>query len=345
MKLREIARNEDNIIIYGAGEYGTFCKKWMEADEDFAEKNIMTAVTENIDRDFDVYEIKDLQEYKEDCLVVVAVSKEKQATINEILKKYGFVNIYNMSRRVYLFMKNSVINREQKILQAIKQDKIINLANEILWGMNFQNAMNSCAWMQGKSIKANGAAVGYYYLYTLYKALESGKFKSVLDIGMGQTTKMISQYVKQNENIKHFVVEGDAKWIEFAKHDLDLSCNTKILLLETVFGGSDGKVRIYKGFKEALKNKTFDLISIDGPQGYDMKNESRIDILEILPECLEKSFVMLIDDVDRLGESNLLQNVLKILGDNEIEYTYMLYTGITTFAVITSLDNKFFCSV
>lgn len=56
--------------------------------------------------------------------------------------------------------------------------------------------------------------------------------------------------------------------------------------------------------ENAFQGKTFDLILIDAPLGADMKQYSRIAVLESLPECLAEQFVIMIDDTDRSGEKN-----------------------------------------
>ena len=63
----------------------------------------------------------------------------------------------------------------------------------------------------------------------------------------------------------------------------------------------------YVGFDEKLKEKSFDLMMIDGPYGYRSPDYSRVDILSILPDCLNDEFVILMDDCDRKGEQRTCQ--------------------------------------
>lgn len=49
----------------------------------------------------------------------------------------------------------------------------------------------------------------------------------------------------------------------------------------------------------------FDVISIDAPIGTDLEY-SRRDVLELLPDILEKDFVILMDDANRQGERNTI---------------------------------------
>lgn len=217
---------------------------------------------------------------------------------------------------------------------------------EILWGMNFQRLIDESVWLKDKSIKAGESAVGHYYLHILYSVLDMGYATSVLDIGMGQSTKLISQYALYNNHTKHYVVENDREWIDFFLPTLKYGKNTEIIKLNCQMKNIGKEtVRIYEDFAERFKDKKFDLISIDGPLGTDMKSRSRIDILDVLPECLKTSFVVLVDDVDRMGESNLVDEICGVLKNSHIEYVKRICRGMKSFAVICSKDRRFFCSI
>ena len=69
--------------------------------------------------------------------------------------------------------------------------------------------------------------------------------------------------------------------------------------------------RTYRGFKSVIKGKSFDLVLIDGPLG--STHYSRPEILDIV-DNLDKSFVVLLDDMNRIGEReiwDMLKNKLK----------------------------------
>ena len=84
-------------------------------------------------------------------------------------------------------------------------------------------------------------------------------------------------------------------------------------------------VRTYKGFADAFCGKQFDLIFIDAPLGGDRHEYARIDILSILPECLAKDFVIILDDCNRIGETHTweeLRTQMKMCGISYVEGTY-----------------------
>ena len=92
-----------------------------------------------------------------------------------------------------------------------------------------------------------------------------------------------------------------------------------------------------------IKNKKYDVISIDGPKGSDYY--SRRDIIEFIPDVLEKSFVILIDDSHREGEKTTIRDIKKVLEEAKIEYNSATYTSLKNCHIITSKDNSFLCSL
>ena len=96
--------------------------------------------------------------------------------------------------------------------------------------------------------------------------------------------------------------------------------------------------------KDSIIGKKYSVISIDGPLGSN-DEYSRRDILKIIPDVLEDSFVIILDDVNRKGELNTVREIEEILQDNNIPYFEGFYYGITDCCVVTSKDNQFICSL
>lgn len=344
----EIIKEYKQIIIYGAGYRSRIVCKWMIKNSNTIDKSISIAVNDLTGNPKKIcgFEVHRIEEYREEknkqhVLVVVAIDEKYQLEVNQMLLEYGFKNIWllkgNDFDRIYDAIDEEV-SEKVKICEANTR--------EILNGMNFDRVINESKWLGDKGITAGGAAVSYYYLYIIYRALDSGKFKSVLDIGMGQTSKIIAQYANYDKESRHIIIEDDKDWVDFISPFMQIGERTDISVLESGMEKRYGRsVRCYKGFSERLRGYKFDLISIDAPIGYDMDDVSRVDILEILPECLCDSWVMLLDDVGRKGELNTLERIKSCLQENGIEYMYRIHEGKNKFAVITSYNNRFYCTV
>lgn len=99
----------------------------------------------------------------------------------------------------------------------------------------------------------------------------------------------------------------------------------------------------YDGFAERIKGKQFSLISIDGPWG--SERHSRRDIVDLLPDILEKDWAIIMDDTERPGERETIAEIESVLKKNAIEYHKGFYSGIKGCCVLASNDNKFLCSM
>ena len=104
-------------------------------------------------------------------------------------------------------------------------------------------------------------------------------------------------------------------------------------------------VRVFKGFEEQFGGKKFDFISIDAPLGVDMKQYARIDVLKMLPGCLADSFIIMIDDTERSGETNTVNAMKEQLEQSGISFAVGRYSGDKDCTVICSENLKFVCSM
>jgi len=218
--------------------------------------------------------------------------------------------------------------------------------NEISWGMVFNSMTHDSEWLLDKNFAPGRWAVGYGYLYVMYRVLNQIKPQSILELGLGQSTKMITQYAKCN-SVEHYVVEHDAVWIDFFKKEHDIAKNTTVVQLDReMIDYNDVKdVRVFAGFTEKFAGKKFSYISIDAPLGGDMKELSRIDVLRLLPECLNDTFVITFDDVNRVGEANTAEEITRVLTESGIKFKTSLYKGETDFRLWCSEDVSFLCTL
>lgn len=228
-------------------------------------------------------------------------------------------------------------------------DKITLLGRteeENTWANVFHDVIKDSVWLQNKAFAPGRWAAGYQMLYVMYRILDSVKPKQILELGLGQTTRMISQY-SGYYHAEHQVVEHDPKWIEFFATTYEVPDNVKFVNIDTIIDKylDDEAVIMYQGFEEQFRGQKFDFICIDAPLGGKAIKYARVDILKILPECLESDFVLLLDDTERIGETNtikLLQNTFK---DNGIEYVMKRYDGRKSSTIFTTKKYSFLTSL
>lgn len=221
-------------------------------------------------------------------------------------------------------------------------------SKEILWAEIFNSTIRNSKWFT-ESVSPGRWAVGYPFLYVLYRVLDELKPDKILELGLGQSSKITCSYVNysKNSNVLHCIVEHDEEWKNFF---LDGNKKTfkegisKIIVmpLENV-DFENTKVTRYERFIETLPKEKWNLILVDAPFGSD--KFSRIDVLDLIPQNLSDKFVILIDDCERIGEINTCEKIKEKLSMNNIAWYEGLYSGEKEVRVIVSEDLKFICSL
>lgn len=232
----------------------------------------------------------------------------------------------------------------------IVRDEIIQTkraSKESVWGEIFRDTTIQSDWLKSKCFYPGRWAVGYQYLYALYRILNSTRPQHILELGLGQSTTMITQYADSFNNIIHRVTEHDDDWIHYYQKEFKISNNTQIIQLniEKILYLSQYELFHYENFKEYLGDMKYDLISVDAPFGGTDNEYSRIDILEIIPECLADSFVIMIDDANRKGEQHTIKLLEDKLTEQGILFSTGKYVGDKDTYVIASEDKKFVCTL
>ena len=246
------------------------------------------------------------------------------------------------------------VDRIESTLNSLRTEtqggisRLSNDTREIIFAESLRSATNGCTWLEDASFSPGRWAVGYQYLYVLFHALNEIGPKRILDLGLGQTTNMISRYALSHEGVVHDVVEHDENWIRFYSTEQGISDSTNIIKLDLAMEEREGcmaPIRVYDGFHEAIGNKQYDLISIDAPFGGDMNELARIDVLKMMPAILADSFVVMLDDYNRVGEQHTAQLMRETLDAAGIDYCEGTYQGTKRMVVFTSPDNSFLTSL
>ena len=164
----------------------------------------------------------------------------------------------------------------------------------LLYASILRDSTKNDSWLN-TNLSLSGWAIGYPFAYILYRVLDDFKPKKILELGLGQSTKITCDYVNSHKNIIHDIVDHNQEWIDFFKENYDISKCQHMHLLENYKKEYNGtKLNAYKKFKTEFSKSKFDLIVIDGPVESGQEY-SRMEVLDIVLSCLEKSFVILLE--------------------------------------------------
>ena len=182
-------------------------------------------------------------------------------------------------------------------------------------------------------------------MYHLYRILDEIQPKNILELGLGQTTKMTSQYAKFNNDTKVFVVDDNNEWIDTFSNKLSSTDNCTLNYVPSeIFNYKNSENKRYKDLKNHVKDEKFDLIIIDGPNGF-IENKfckySRSNIWDLIENNVANDFIIIIDDSERAGEMNTINHLEKILQKMNIKFYSMNCSSLNDIYIICSERYKF----
>ncbi|MFW7415411.1 hypothetical protein [Demequina sp. SO4-18] len=219
-------------------------------------------------------------------------------------------------------------------------------SREAVWGAVYRDTVAQSSWFTDQAVSPGRWAVGYPFLYVLYRVLDESRPTSILELGLGQSTKVTAQYAAHGTAVGHTVVEHDPEWIAAFGANFALPSTTRIHTLDlTTAELPDGETALrYDGFAAAVGSATYDLIVVDGPFGGGAER-ARIDILDLIPQALEERFIIMLDDYNRPGEQRTAAAIAKALDAAGIAHETTRYSGEKDLWVATSPDLRFFTSL
>ena len=227
------------------------------------------------------------------------------------------------------------------------QKNLEKTTQELLWAKVWEDTKRGITWLDDlSSISPGRWAVGYNYIYVMTRVLEEIKPNSVLDLGLGISSTLISCYFNHRDNGIHTIIEQDREWSQFYTNNHMLSKFSKIYNLDCIKKEYKGSIiNTYCGFDELLRNmgKKYTVISIDAPWGSD--RYSRRDIVPLIPNILEDEFVIVIDDTNRIGEKDTVEEIQDTLTRQNIGFAIGNYSGECDCTVICSQKYSFLCSL
>ena len=230
----------------------------------------------------------------------------------------------------------------------------LTILDELYWAQIYNSTIQNSAWLEDKSISPGRWAVGYNYLYVLYRILDDIRPSHILELGLGQSTKIIGQYAtfpEMSGKIEHVVVEHDTEWAKFFfGRNKSLCQNTQVVTLPLIDVEKEGeRFKAYDGFQHMIDtmNMRFNVLSIDGPLG-SSEHWGRRDILPCLPDCLDDDFAIIFDDYgQRKSTFHIIEDAEDILRKNDIEFIKGIYPGVAHkgVCVLVSKSWKFLASL
>lgn len=219
------------------------------------------------------------------------------------------------------------------------------MLDEVLWAQIYHDTIAGREDLRGLSLSPGRWAANYSLLYLIVRVLLAVRPKRILELGLGESSKVISTLLNSElPDSRHIVVEHDDQWISFFTTNFTLSSRSEIFRCNLIESKSDGIApRRYADFQKCLKDG-FDFYLIDGPFGSEpFSREELIQIVDSLQEG--HSFVIIMDDYNRTGERKTVELALERLRARGVSFKSTVYSGVKDQFVLVSPENKFIISL
>lgn len=231
------------------------------------------------------------------------------------------------------------------IRQLIKnQDEIILQNKELEWAHVFHDSIKENCEIEKLGLNIGRWAGNYAFFYVLNRILSDFKPLRILELGLGESTKLISTYlIHYLPNSYHLIIEHDDEWIESFRSRFNLASNSEIKKCEIDrINVNSNEVLIYKDFNKIIQ-ENFDLYIIDGPFGSD--RFSRYNIISLVERFGTNEFIILFDDSHRTGEQDTINTIMELLNNKKINFYSASYSGLKSVTVIASEKFKYTTSL
>ena len=214
---------------------------------------------------------------------------------------------------------------------------------ELYYANLLHDSTKGSAWLKDQAFSLYGWAANYSFIYLLFRILDKTAPQNILEFGLGQTTKVTSQYIAyKNPTAMLNVCEHSSEWINLYKPELPKKSHIKIRHLNLKYFKYEGqKNDKYRDLDTIAHGQKFDLIIIDGPTGGG-KNFPRSNIVDIVKgKNLADDFIIIFDDGDRPGEQLTIAKTKEELKKQKIDFVEFERNALKTQYVLTSPSKSF----
>ena len=220
------------------------------------------------------------------------------------------------------------------------QQEVLNLMREIEWAHIFHDSIRGNKPIEELALNIGRWAGNYSFFYVLNRILSEYKPAKILDLGLGESSKLISVYLNHLlANSSHVIVEHDLAWIDSFNARFSLTDRSTLIhcpLKKIQINGFDSFS--YDRFEERV-NERFDLYIVDGPFGSD--RFSRYNIMSLVSQFdVHDEFIIIMDDTNRQGEGDTLEAIKEALRKKGILFFSDNYVGNKTNSLIVTKKYK-----
>lgn len=224
-------------------------------------------------------------------------------------------------------------------------EKQNNLLHELEWAHVYHDSIRGRDYLENLPINVGRFAGNYPFFYVLNRILHDFKPKSIIEFGLGESSKFISTCIENYLlTSEHLIIEQSEEWKSYFLDNFKFSKRSEVLILPQVLKKIKGyNVNCYSELVENVQRK-YDLYVIDGPHG--SGRFSRFNIVELAQNFTKSDeFIILMDDCNRIGELDTFNSLIELFEKKNISISTGSYKGVKELKLISSYKFRYSISL
>lgn len=251
--------------------------------------------------------------------------KKHLLAIYPLFKLYRWCSQFLYNWRYHAVVKNNgILLYEESSVTSLHRDL---LAIDLYKSLRGEND-----WMPGALLPVGGAA-DYKILYLIARLLVDHGIHDIIEFGAGQSSILLSGFAKHS-GARVVTIEHDAAWAERVASRTQAPSHQVIHCPLTQQRSTEQGNCAWYDLSNAgiLGRQRFELLIVDGPVG--LPRYSRMGIVDRFSELHADEWVVLWDDLHRVGEMQTFALFLNRLRDSGVQHRHVVVNGIKRIGII-----------
>lgn len=274
--------------------------------------------------------------------------QEQQAVLDSVQKSLedlsGLKEIDFAQQEELKSLTKELETQKSHLMKEVQnlQNKVQRQYQELNFADLLHDSTKDSPWLKDRSFALYGWAANYSFIYTLFRILDNIRPAYILEMGLGQTSLVTSQYIANNNPEADLdIIENDTDWINVYRSKLAQHKNIRLHQCDIEFFDYAGeKNRKYKDLHKITQEKKYNLILVDGPIGGAQKFP-RSNIVDLVQQNLAEDFIIIFDDAERSGEQNTIAKTKEKLSVMGIDFGVQQRNALKSQVLIFSKSCEF----
>lgn len=235
-----------------------------------------------------------------------------------------------------------ITKRLKEIIEEFRQRSVNTeaITRELEWSQIFHDTIRGRQWLQDLPLSPGRWAANYSLLYVLVRILAEYTPKKILEFGLGESSKIISEFLKNElKESSHTIIEHSAEWVSKFNQRYQLSPNSNISLHNVeIVRQNNAELNVYTGLDQ-YSNVPFDFYLVDGISSNSNSRSYIINIASQLSSANE--FIIIVDDTHRKAEAETFAALEKTFHEKGISIFSAHYHGSKSQSLVATSLYRF----